>query len=80
MTEESAFLTLAASWAEDLSNAGRRFADLAADGHLRRGLRDVLTHHIVFSWNRLGLPYRTQAVLAGTAKLAIFGPDPTAAP
>ena len=48
-------------------------------GLLHRGLRDVLAHHVIFAWNRLGLPYATQSVLAGTAKTAVFGPDPAKA-
>jgi hypothetical protein len=43
------------------------------------GLRDVLAHHVIFAWNRLGLPSATQVVLAAAAKTAVFGPDPTQA-
>ena len=31
---------------------------------------------MIFAWNRLGLPYAAQAVLAATAKTVVFGPDP----
>ncbi|MGQ0775693.1 MAG: hypothetical protein ACT4NY_14950 [Pseudonocardiales bacterium] len=51
---------------------------LAADGLLHRGLRAILAHHIIFAWNRHGLPYPTQAILANTAKAVVFGRDPTA--
>ena len=44
--------------------------DLAAAGQLYRGLRDVLAHHLIFAWNRAGLPYMTQSVIAGAAKTA----------
>src|SRR5712691_4753209 len=65
-----------AGWAAAYTAAGRELADHAAAGQLHRGLRDVLAHHMIFAWNRAGLPYMTQSVLAGAAKTAIFGPDP----
>jgi hypothetical protein len=34
---------------------------------------------VIFAWNRLGLPYSTQSILAGTAKSVAFGPDPAEA-
>ena len=68
-----------APWAAAYATAGRELADLTAAGLLHRGLRDVLAHHVIFAWNRLGLPYTTQSVLAGTAKTAVFGPDPAKA-
>jgi thiopeptide-type bacteriocin biosynthesis protein len=68
-----------AGWAAAYTVAGRELADLAAAGRLHRGLRDVLAHHVIFAWNRAGLPYMTQSVLAGAAKTAIFGPDPAVA-
>jgi thiopeptide-type bacteriocin biosynthesis protein len=63
-------------WAAAYTAAGRQLADLAAAGQLHRGLRDVLAHHVIFAWNRAGLPYMTQSILAGAAKTAVFGPDP----
>jgi thiopeptide-type bacteriocin biosynthesis protein len=68
-----------ARWAAAYATAGRDLAHLAAAGRLHRGLRDILAHHVIFTWNRHGLPYATQSVLAGTAKIAIFGADPVAA-
>jgi thiopeptide-type bacteriocin biosynthesis protein len=73
---EDAPLAHAAGWADAYAAAGRELAGLAADGLLHRGLRDVLAHHVIFAWNRLGLPYAVQAVLADTAKTVVFGPDP----
>lgn len=70
-------LAYAADWAAAFATAGRQLGDLAEAGVLRRGLRDVLAHHVIFTWNRLGLPYSTQAVLATTARTVVFGPDPT---
>jgi thiopeptide-type bacteriocin biosynthesis protein len=69
-------LARTAEWAAAYAAAGRDLATLATTGDLHRGLRDILAHHVIFAWNRLGLPYTTQAVLAATAKTAVFGPDP----
>ena len=69
-------LAHAAGWADAYAAAGRELASLAADGLLHRGLRDILAHHVIFAWNRLGLPYAAQAVLAATARTVVFGPDP----
>lgn len=77
---DAAALTAYGQWTAAYADAGRELAALAADGHLHRGLRDVLTHHIIFAWNRIGLPYPTQAALAHTAKRVIFGPDPATEP
>jgi thiopeptide-type bacteriocin biosynthesis protein len=65
-----------ADWAAAYDAAGRELAELSATGLLHRGLRDVLAHHIIFAWNRLGLPYIAQARLAAAARTAVFGPDP----
>jgi thiopeptide-type bacteriocin biosynthesis protein len=73
---DGAPLAHCAEWAAAYATAGRDVAVLAAAGQLHRGLRDVLAHHVVFAWNRIGLPYATQSVLAGSAKTAVFGPDP----
>jgi len=77
---DSAPLAHAARWADAYTAAGRELAGLAAAGLLHRGLRDILAHHVIFAWNRLGLPYAAQAVLAATAKTAVFGPDPATPP
>ncbi|MET8012954.1 thiopeptide-type bacteriocin biosynthesis protein [Streptomyces sp. NPDC005271] len=71
-------LAHAAGWASAYTAAGQELAHLAASGALHRGLRDILAHHVIFAWNRIGLPYATQAALAAAAKTVIFGPDPTA--
>ena len=66
------------TWAAAFTGAGRQTAGLASAGHLHRGLREVLTHHVVFAWNRIGLPHHVQAVLASAAERVVFGPDPAA--
>jgi thiopeptide-type bacteriocin biosynthesis protein len=64
-----------AAWLTAFAETGRALRNLAADGALRRGLRAVLTHHILFHWNRLGLDPHTKAVLARSAADAVFADD-----
>ncbi|KFF98025.1 methyltransferase [Streptomyces scabiei] len=66
-----------ADWARAYTETGRELAHLRDSGQLHRGLRDVLAHHVIFAWNRIGLPYTTQATLAAAAKTVIFGPNPS---
>lgn len=61
-------------WAEAFHDAGDKLGRLNHDGQLRRGLRDILSYHVIFHWNRLGLPARAQAILAHAARTAILGP------
>ncbi|KAB1140223.1 methyltransferase [Streptomyces luteolifulvus] len=70
-------LSYVAQWATAYTDAGRELAHLTDSGQLHRGLRDVLAHHVLFAWNRIGLPYAMQATLSSAAKTVIFGPDPT---
>jgi thiopeptide-type bacteriocin biosynthesis protein len=77
LMSKDAPLEFAAEWAEAYAVAGRELAGLAASGRLHRGLRAVLAHHIIFAWNRLGLPHPAQALIANTAKVAMFGLDPS---
>jgi thiopeptide-type bacteriocin biosynthesis protein len=66
-----------AEWAKAFTATGRKLAELAYNGRLDRGLRAVLAHHIVFTWNRHGLPHTTQAALANTATTIAFNHDPS---
>lgn len=59
-------------WADAFGEVGRVLGERARDGRLRRGVRAVLAHHIVFHWNRLGLPARTQGILARGAREAVM--------
>ncbi|WEH31958.1 thiopeptide-type bacteriocin biosynthesis protein [Streptomyces sp. AM 4-1-1] len=77
LTADGASLAFAADWLRAYTSAGRELADLTATGLLHRGLRAILAHHIIFAWNRHGLPHPTQAALAHTARTVVFGPDPT---
>ncbi len=61
-------LTPLTSWLTAFDDTGTRLAALASHGRLSRGLRAVLTHHVIFHWNRLGLPRHTQQTLADLAR------------
>ncbi|WP_150253400.1 methyltransferase, FxLD system [Nocardiopsis deserti] len=58
------------SWVQVFTAAGAALADLAAQGRLNRGLRAVCAHHLIFAFNRWGLPYRDQHILSTTAREA----------
>src|ERR1700731_4888494 len=59
-----------------LEDAGRKLAELASRGILARGLRAVLTHHLLFLFNRHGVSAADQHTLAAAARRAVFGaPD-----
>ncbi|MFB9235038.1 thiopeptide-type bacteriocin biosynthesis protein [Plantactinospora siamensis] len=64
-------------WYTAFENAGAALHRQRERGTLTRGLRAVIALHVIFHWNRLGLPATTQATLARAAQKAIFGlPDP----
>jgi thiopeptide-type bacteriocin biosynthesis protein len=64
------------TWVSAFTTAGHQLGALNTNGLLRRGLRDILAHQVIFAWNRLGLPATTQAALATTAATATFGVPP----
>jgi thiopeptide-type bacteriocin biosynthesis protein len=64
-----------AAWFDGFTAAGRDLAELNRAGSLHRGLRGVLAHHILFTWNRHSLPYEVQVDVAGTATAVIFDDD-----
>jgi thiopeptide-type bacteriocin biosynthesis protein len=66
-------LPIPPAWANAFTTAGADLGSLAIEGNLTRGLRAVLAHHVIFAWNRIGLPHNTQAVLAHAAKTVVFG-------
>ncbi|WP_034268373.1 thiopeptide-type bacteriocin biosynthesis protein [Actinospica robiniae] len=57
-------------WLYAFEAAGRTFGEAAASGTLERGLRAILTHIVIFHWNRLGLSATQQRILARAATLA----------
>ena len=77
LTHAGAPLALATTWLDAFTTTGKALRRLNDDGHLHRGLRDVLTHHVIFAWNRRGIPEHEQAALASTARTIVFGEDPT---
>lgn len=64
----------AGSWLAAFQNAGHRLGAAGARGQLKRGLRAVLTHVLIFHWNRFGLSATSQSVLARAATVALL-PD-----
>ncbi|MFI8811365.1 MULTISPECIES: thiopeptide-type bacteriocin biosynthesis protein [unclassified Streptomyces] len=73
----------ASTWAGSFRRAGRALGTAARAGHLERGLRYVLAYHVIFHWNRLGLPLRAQSALAWAARSAILdvpAPNPSDSP
>ncbi|MHC3474883.1 thiopeptide-type bacteriocin biosynthesis protein [Streptomyces sp. 7R007] len=71
---EHGVLDFLAPWAAAFETAGRRLGDAAHTGTLHRGLRDVLAHHVIFAWNRMGLDSRTQGILARAARDTVMAP------
>ncbi|MEU7002668.1 methyltransferase, FxLD system [Nonomuraea sp. NPDC046570] len=59
-------------WVSDFEQAGHALAALARHGRLKRGLRAVLAHHIIFHANRAGLPVEDQAAMAALALGVVF--------
>ncbi|MEN8649453.1 methyltransferase, FxLD system [Streptomyces sp. 21So2-11] len=69
-------LTLTPGWPAAFEDTGRTLADLARHGQLARGLRAVLTDHLLFAFNRLGISAAHQSVLATAASRVIFHREP----
>jgi thiopeptide-type bacteriocin biosynthesis protein len=67
-------LSFIAPWFAAFADAGRALGTAANDGSLRRGIRDILAHHVIFHWNRLGLGIKDQSILAAVASTAILSP------
>jgi thiopeptide-type bacteriocin biosynthesis protein len=65
-------LASATEWAGAFRRAGRTLGAAARAGTLQRGLREILSYLVIFHWNRLGLPARTQSILACAARTAIL--------
>jgi thiopeptide-type bacteriocin biosynthesis protein len=59
-------------WLTSFEAAGRELRTLTDDGRIQRGLRAVLAHHVIFHWNRIGIPGPAQANLARAATQAAF--------
>ncbi|MFD6128806.1 thiopeptide-type bacteriocin biosynthesis protein [Streptomyces diastaticus] len=61
-----------AEWAAAFRSTGQALAHGVQDGTLDRGLRQVISYHVIFHWNRLGLSMRGQSILAWAARAAIL--------
>ncbi|MFE9952949.1 thiopeptide-type bacteriocin biosynthesis protein [Streptomyces sp. NPDC005531] len=61
-----------AEWAAAFHHTGQALGHAVQSGTLDRGLRQVLSYHVIFHWNRLGLSLRGQSVLAWAARAAIL--------
>lgn len=66
------------TWLDAFDDAGTQLGALARTGHLTRGLRAVLAHHVIFHWNRLALPSPDQHLLAVLARDALLPAEDTA--
>ncbi|MFI9598104.1 thiopeptide-type bacteriocin biosynthesis protein [Nonomuraea sp. NPDC052265] len=62
----------ATPWLTAWQSAGNQLGRAAAEGRLTRGLRALLTHVVIFHWNRLGLSATTQGILAHAATAAFL--------
>ncbi|MCX4564275.1 methyltransferase, FxLD system [Streptomyces sp. 2-1] len=60
-------------WVAAFERTGAALAELAAGGGLTRGLRAVLTHHVLFHANRAGLSPEEQHALSHIAKEVVMG-------
>ena len=60
----------AVPWLTAFEAAGRKLGTAAADGTLDRGVRAILTHILIFHWNRFNLSAATQGILAHAATTA----------
>lgn len=65
-------LTPITEWVAAFHQAGRSLAEAVQLGTLDRGIRQVLSYHVIFHWNRLGLSLRTQSTLAWSARAVIL--------
>lgn len=77
LTHAGAPLAAATTWIDAFTTTGAALRRTHDSGQLQRGLREILTHHVIFAWNRRGMPDNDQATLAATACEVIFGTPPS---
>ena len=63
------------AWARTFRSAGEQLRTSGRSGTLERGLRELVSYHVIFHWNRMGLASITQSALAHAAKMAILEPN-----
>lgn len=66
-------LTPLRPWFTDVRTNGQDLGNAARAGRLQLGLRSVLARHVLFHWNRMGLPTARQAATARAAREAVLG-------
>jgi thiopeptide-type bacteriocin biosynthesis protein len=62
-------------WLAAFTNTGTALRTLREQGTLTRGIRAVITLHVIFHWNRIGIPAATQVTLAHAATDACLPKD-----
>ncbi|MFF0577058.1 thiopeptide-type bacteriocin biosynthesis protein [Streptosporangium saharense] len=72
LRDDGGSLAYAEDWFKAFEDAGNALAALNDRGHLTRGLRDLIAHHALFTWNRHGLAIPTQVSIARGAKDVVF--------
>lgn len=65
-------LAYAANWMDAFGEAGRALVQAAGSGQLSRGIRAITAHHIIFHWNRTGIPPTQQGILARATRDTIL--------
>lgn len=73
LLKETGALAPISPWIDGLESAGHALAQATSEGHLSAGTRGILARHVLFHWNRMGLPTTTQGVLAHAARDAVLG-------
>jgi protein-L-isoaspartate(D-aspartate) O-methyltransferase len=61
------------AWLAAFEDTGRYLGKLARSGHLTRGLRAVLAHHLIFHANRTGLSLDDQSTMSALAREVTMG-------
>jgi thiopeptide-type bacteriocin biosynthesis protein len=64
------------TWMKDFADSGAALAQAARAGRLERGLRAVLALHVIFHWNRMGIPADLQAIWSHSAHTALLADLP----
>ncbi|MCX4661132.1 thiopeptide-type bacteriocin biosynthesis protein [Streptomyces uncialis] len=75
---EGSPVSYATDWVSAFHSTGRALGDAARQGRLQRGVRRTLAYHVIFHWNRMGLPARTQSFLSWAAYEAVLNTKDTA--
>jgi protein-L-isoaspartate(D-aspartate) O-methyltransferase len=69
-------LTLTPEWPTAFEHTGQALTELAHKGALTRGLRAILADHLLFAFNRFGIPAQQQSLLATAAGKVVFHRQP----